>query len=171
MKYHILLPLMAAGLVLLCACGGGKEPAPPEIGGEPLDITSFYFSHSASVMDDCYCLKVTRSEEGTHLYAEELFSGGRIVDTVIDDSVPEQLGELSGTYHLDQWDGFDKSSSAVSDGSGFTLEITLADGSTISAHGSNRFPAYYSEVSSAIRALCTELMEQYADSEGKEDAR
>lgn len=170
MKYRILLPLMAAGLVLLCACSR-KEPAPPEIGGEPLDITSFYFSHSASVMDDCYCLKVTRGEEGTHLYAEELFSGGRIVDTIIHDAVPEQLGELSGTYHLDQWDGFDKSSSSVSDGSSFTLEITLADGKIISAHGSNRFPAYYSEVASAIRTLYTELMEQYADSEGKEDVR
>ena len=168
MKYHILLPLMAAGLVLLCACGR-KEPAPPEIGGEPLDITSFYFAHSASTMDDCYSLKVTRGDEGTHLCAEELFSGGRIVDTIIDDTVPEQLGELSGTYHLDQWDGVYQSTSAVLDGSSFPLEITLADGSTISAHGSNRFPAYYSEVASAIRTLYTELMEQYADSEGKED--
>ena len=170
MKYHILLPLMAAGLILLCACNSTKDPSPPEIGGEPLNITSFYFSHSASMMDDCYCFNITRGEEGTHLYAEELFSGGRMVDTIIDGTVLEQLGELSGTYHIDQWDGFDKSSGSVMDGSSFTLEITLADGGTVSAHGSNRFPAYYSEVSSVIRALYTELIEQYADSEGKEDA-
>ena len=65
--------------------------------------------------------------------------------------------------------GFDENAKNVMDGSNFVLEITLVDGSTISAHGSNRFPAYYSEVSSSIRTLCGELMQLYADSEGKED--
>ena len=130
-----------------------------------MDITAFSFQHGASLADECYLFKLTRDGDSVRLYAEELFSGGRIVDTMIEDDVLDQLGELMGTYHVDRWDGFDKNNKHVMDGSSFTLSVTLADGSTISAHGSNSFPENYSDVSSAILTLYYELMEQYAPSE------
>ena len=130
-----------------------------------MDMTAFSFYRTTSYADGCFALNLTREESGIHLYAEELFSGGRIVDTMIEGDVLEQLGELMGTYHVDRWDGFDKNNKHVMDGSSFTLSVTLADGSTISAHGSNSFPENYSDVSSAILTLYYELMEQYAPSE------
>ena len=166
MKTHIVPVLCAGLLLLLCSCGAGPDaPTQAETGGEPLEITSFYFSHTASSTDGCWCLQLTLEESETHLHAEELFSGGRIVDTMIEDDVLEQLGEVMGAYHVDRWDGFDKKNKHVMDGSNFHLSITLADESTISAHGSNSFPENYSDVSSAILTLYYELMEQYAPSE------
>ena len=172
MKHHILFLIPAACLALLCACGAGKGHKQPEPAAEPLptlEIKQFSFTHTTSYMEECFRLELTREEEGTHLYAEELFSGGRIADAKIGDDVLDRICEIAGQYRVDLWNGFDENAKNVMDGSNFALEITLVDGSTISAHGSNRFPAYYSEVSSSIRTLCGELMQLYADSEGKED--
>ena len=172
MKHHILFLIPAACLALLCACGAGKGHHQPEPAVEPLpplEIKQFSFTHTASYMEDCFRLELTREEDGTHLYAEELFSGGRIADEKIGHDELDLICELAGEYRVDLWDGFDENAKNVQDGSNFSLEITLADGSTISARGSNRFPAYYSEVSSSIRTLYGELMQLYADSEGKED--
>lgn len=175
MKVNTILLLLCAGLMmLLCSCGAAKTPAAntpsqptqSEPGGKPLEITSFYFSHTASTTDRCWCLQLTLEGSETHLYAKELFSGGRVVDVMIENHVLEQLGEVLGTYRVDRWDGFDKNDKRVKDGSNFHLSITLADDSTISAHGSNSFPENYSDVLSAIQTLYYELMEQYAPSEG-----
>jgi len=172
-KHHILFLIPAVCLALLCACGAGKGHKQPEPAAEPLpslEIKQFSFMHTASYMKGCFRLELTREEDGTHLYAEELFSGGRIADAKIGNDVLDRICELAGEYRVDLWDGFDENAKNVQDGSNFALDITLADGSTISARGSNRFPAYYSEVSSEIRTLYGELMQLYADSEGKEDA-
>lgn len=157
--------LLCGSLALLLAGCGAASPTQPETEGDPLDITAFSFYHTASFAGGCYCLELTREESGTHLYAEELFSGGRIVDAMLEDDTLEQLGELAGTYRVDRWDGFDKSNKRVMDGSSFTLSITLADGSTISAHGNNAFPENYSDVSSAVQTLYSKLMETHGLSE------
>ena len=173
MKHHILFLIPAVCLALLCACGAGKGHKQPEPAAEPLpslEIKQFSFAHTASDTEGCFRLELTREEDVTHLYAEELFSGGRIADAKIGNDVLDRICELAGEYRVDLWDGFDENAKNVQDGSNFALDITLADGSTISARGSNRFPAYYSEVSSEIRTLYGELMQLYADSEGKEDA-
>ena len=173
MKSNLLRIILLLGLALLCGCTANQPTNSPqqteiEPGGEPMDITAFSFQHGASLADECYLFKLTKDGDSVRLYAEELFSGGRIVDTMIEDDVLDQLGELMGTYHVDRWDGFDENNKHVMDGSSFTLSVTLADGSTISAHGSNSFPENYSDVSSAILTLYYELMEQYAPFEETE---
>jgi len=135
-----------------------------------MNITSFSFSHTASNTEGCYSFEITRTENGTRLYAEELFYGGRIADRVTEADVLDELGELAGKYRVDRWDGFDKNKKPVRDGSSFTLTIVLADGSTISAHGNNAFPKNYPEVLSAIQKLYTELMEQYGEVPAAESA-
>ena len=161
MKHSILVLLLAAGLAVLCACGAEKEPVQPESGGEAMDIENFSFSHTGSSTDQCFYFALTREEDGVRFYGEELFSGGRIADAVVENSAIDRLGKLAGSCHLERWDGFDKNDKHVMDGSTFTLDITLENGSTISAHGNNRFPEQYSEVFSEIRALYDELMQQY----------
>ena len=134
----------------------------PEIGGAPMDITSFSFHCTTSYADGCYRLTLERTEEGVLLHGEDLFLGGRMAEAMIEEDILNRLGELAGYYCIDRWDGFDKNKKNVSDGSAFTLNMTLADGVAVSAHGSNVFPDYYAEVSSQIREIYDELMEQYA---------
>ena len=176
MKANTILLILCAGLIsLLCGCGAAKNPAPDapaqseqmETGGEPMDITAFSFQHRASYADGCYLFELKRTDEGTHLYAEEQFSNGRVADAMIDDSALEQLGRLAGDCRIDRWDGFDETNKRVRDGTGFALNVTLADGSTISARGSNAFPGNYSEVCSGIEALYVQLMEEYSNVGGE----
>ena len=174
MKSNLLRIILLLGLALLCGCTANQPTNSPqktetEPGGEPMDITAFSFQHGASLADECYLFKLTKDGDSVRLYAEELFSGGRIADEKIGHDELDLICKLAGECRVDLWDGFDENAKNVQDGSNFSLEITLADGSTISARGSNRFPAYYSEVSSSIRTLYGELMQLYADSEGKED--
>ena len=124
-----------------------------------MDITSFSFYCTTSYADGCYSLSLERTEEGVHLLGEDLFLGGRMADAMIEETTLDRLGELAGHYRIDRWDGFDKNKKNVSDGSTFTLNITLADGGSVSAHGSNAFPDHYTEVSSEIRNIYDELME------------
>ena len=158
----ILTAVCAALLLLLCGCGAAQEPSSGvETDGEPMDITVFSFSHTASNAEECYRFQVSREGDEVRLYAEELFYGGRVADTAIDAAVLEQLCELAGTYGVADWDGFDKTKRNVRDGSGFALELLLEDGRTVSASGSNAFPENYAEVRGEIRALYTELMEKH----------
>lgn len=161
MKTNLILLLLCGGLVLLLAGCGAAHPDQTEEPGEPLDITAFSFYHTASFAGDCFALTLTREDTGIHLYAEELFSGGRIADTAIESDALERLGELAGTHHLLRWDGFDKNKKHASDGSSFTLSLTLSDGTAVSAHGNNAFPENYADVYAAIRALYDEVMEEH----------
>lgn len=142
---------------LLAGCGTAKNLS----GGAPMDIKEFSFQHTASEATDCYRFELNRSDGEVHLYAEELFYNGRIVDTAVDENLLARIGELAGTLGVADWDGFDKTAKRGSDGSSFTLNITLTDGSTISAHGSNRFPDNYSLLYAEVNALYVELMELY----------
>lgn len=126
-----------------------------------MDINTFSFYHTASETGECFRFELSRAEEGVCLYAEELFLNGRIAEATVEDDSLTRLGEIAGELGVAKWDGFDKTSKRGSDGSTFTLSITLADGSSISAHGSNRFPDNYNELYSAVREMYNELMEQY----------
>ena len=171
MKSHTVQRIFCALLcLLLCGCGAAKPPAPAgstqgETEGEPLDLTAFSFYHTASLADACFRLEVKREGDEIRLYAEELFYNGRIVDTADGEEVLERLEELCGTYGMDRWDGFDKSKKRVSDGSTFTLSMTLADGTTVSAHGNNAYPDRYAEAAEEIKTLYAEVMERYANTE------
>ena len=128
-----------------------------------MEIIFFSFTHTGMSTEECFRYSAEQTEEGVRLYTEELFVNGLIVDTLIDEPILEQLGEIAGKYHLDQWDGFDKSNNRVSDGSRFSLSVELADGSMISASGSNAFPEGYSDAETEICALFEDLIGRYGN--------
>ena len=152
-------------IIALCGCGKTVEPEEVPATEEPMEITSFSFTHTGMSTEECYLYSVEQTEDGVRLYTEELFSGGLIIDTIVDEPVLEQLGEIAGKYRLDKWDGFDKDNKRVTDGNNFSLSITLADGKTISAHGSNRFPDGYDDAKQEICELFEDLIDKYANSE------
>lgn len=158
MKYKMILLAMLLGLALLAGCAGNKET---DMGGIPMDINTFSFYHTASESGECFRFELSRAETGVCLYAEELFLSGRIAEATVEEDLLARLGEIAGELGVAKWDGFDKTNKRGSDGSTFTLSITLADGSSVSAHGSNRFPDNYNELYSAVREMYNELMEQY----------
>ena len=144
-------------MALLGGCDKEPEPipvppAPPEPSG-PVDLTEFTFSHRGMAANDCFTFTVTETPEGTPLYLEQDFSGGIILDESADPSLMVQMEELAQQYNLISWDGFAETNSMISDGTGFSLHMTLADGSTISARGTNAFPAEYGSVSRTIHTL------------------
>lgn len=110
---------------------------------------------------ECFHYSIQQTEEGVRLYTEELFAGGQIVDSIIQEPVLEQLEKVAEKYRLDLWDGFDKRNRQIQDGSSFSLSMTLADGWHISAKGSNRFPDRYANAKGEICAIFEELMKQY----------
>ena len=69
-----------------------------------------------------------------------------------------QMEELAQQYNLISWDGFHETDSMITDGSGFSLHMTLTDGSTITAHGTNAFPLGYGSVSETIHTLYRDLI-------------
>lgn len=56
-------------------------------------------------------------------------------------SFSEKLDKLG----VKSWDGFSKSNPNVLDGDSFSLEIELADGKMMYAHGNNSYPKNYHE--------------------------
>lgn len=166
-KYIYVLILM----MILCGCRkkADLEQLPEEIPlqGETMEITLFSFTHTGMSAEECFLYSAEQTEDGIRIYTEELFSGGLIVDTIVDEPVLEQLGEIVGKYRLDRWDGFDKSNKHVVDGNNFSLSVTLADGKTISAHGSNRFPDGYGDAKQEICELFEDLIDKYANWESE----
>lgn len=164
--------LLTGLTLLLTACaptptpggsaGSSGQPEPVITKGEPLTITAFEFTHSGSIANDCYWYSIEETKEGVRFQSEGLYSGGEIVDLVVDDDqILTQLGELAGTYQADRWNGFDQTNSMVLDGSGFSVRITLADGGTISARGSNSFPKGFGEFHSELNDLVVQAFARH----------
>jgi len=152
-------------VIALCGCREKVEPEEVQTMGETMEITLFSFTHTGMSTEQCFLYSAEQTEDGIRLYTEELFSGGLIVDTIVDEPVLEQLGEIAGKYRLDRWNGFDKNDEHVMDGYNFSLSVTLADGKTISAHGSNRFPDGYGDAKREICELFEDLIDKYANEE------
>ncbi len=156
------MPILLIGLLVLGLCGckaaGGTKQA-----GEPLEIIAFSFTHNGSSMDQCYRYSASLEDDSIRMHTEELFSGGLVLDTLVTEPVLEQLGAIAGKYRLDLWDGFDKTKKSTRDGTSFTLSIALADGTTIYAQGSNKFPDGYSDAKSEIAALFVDLIDRYSN--------
>lgn len=159
MKPYLILAVLAVFL-LLAGCKGEKAP---EVSGEPKEITSFRFTHRGSDTSQCFVYAMEASSEGVRFYTEGLYSGGPVVDCTVEALALSQLEVLARNHRLDRWDGFSKKASNVSDGTDFALSILYADGSAVSAEGSNRFPDGFAETKEAICELFAYWMERCAE--------
>lgn len=92
-KIQLLIVISSVLVIVLCACAKTNKPIqqPEEIlpEGEPMEITSFSFTHTGMSTEECFLYSVEQTEDGVRLYTEELFSGGFIVDTIIEEPVLE----------------------------------------------------------------------------------
>jgi len=152
-------------LIALCSCRKKTDPGEMQVQGGPMEMISFSFTHTGMSTEQCFLYSAEQTEDGIRIYTEELFAGGLIVDKIVEEPVLEELGKIASKYHLDRWDGFDKNNKHVMDGNNFSLSVTLADGRSISARGSNRFPEGYSDAKQEICELFEDLIDKYANQE------
>lgn len=132
---------------------------------EPTDFTSFRVSEQGtSAIHDVY--EAERMADGVRLthyeaqysWSDETngFAETRQNETVIDggEELYMYLAGLVRACDVPDWDGFRKSDSRVLDGKMFEFKATLADGSTVSASGSNAYPkrfrTFWNSVSGAV---------------------
>ncbi|MGN0801549.1 MAG: hypothetical protein ACI4MF_03025 [Candidatus Faecivicinus sp.] len=144
----------ALTLALLMCC-------PTALGGEAADIgaiESFCFSCSGESADAICSYEIRRTGRG-YLADISLLTGNRRIILSMTGEEVTALAEILGD--LSAWDGFFEDNPNMLDGESFRLNIAYADGSGVTAWGSNAFPEGYFKAKSAIRDFFFGLMDQY----------
>ena len=168
MKYTwILLAVLCLTALFLVSCHSAKNPADPSDTGlppadfAPEDLVRFSYSHSGSMADQCYTFSLW-VEDGIYWFSmEELFSGGSVLQTPIEEQTLLEVGRIVAEYRMDLWDGFEESSSLLLDGDGFSVEMEFADGHTVSARGYGCTPDGYGPAMDSILEMYLELLTKY----------
>lgn len=125
----------------------------------------FCYSNSGSSTYEIYSYEVKKDEEtGEWTTVCGMHCGYETYTLPADKELLNKLSEIIDVHALREWDGFNESDSMVMDGSGFSLEVDFADGSSIRAHGNNSFPGGFSEAKRAI----DELFHAYLEKNGIE---
>ena len=123
-------------------------------------LTAFSFSHGGSSTDQIYTYSV-RMQDGRMLADFELYCRYEILDVALDAADVEALRALIDAFDLWSWNGFQYSNSCILDGDSFSMRADFADGTQLSAWGSNAYPDGYSAGAQAICAYFETLMEKY----------
>ncbi len=134
----------------------------------PTDFVSFRVSEQGMrAQENVY--EAARTADGvrlSHYYAASTWSDEandyveeRMDETVIDggESLYMYLAGLVHACGVSKWDGFNGSDPRVLDGTMFSFEAELSDGSKVRASGSNAFPKYYKTFWRSLSYAVTEL--------------
>lgn len=105
--------------------------------------------------DKCSLEYYDRSEYWDSEQSKSVEMKDSIFNKTGDAKLAKALEELFVRSQVYTWNGFvGTSPEGVLDGSSFSFEATLSDGSTISASGSNNFPKGYGELKEGLYNLC-----------------
>lgn len=123
---------------------------------ETTDFKSFRVSEQdTTAQHDVY--EAVRTENGVRLshflaeynwsYEADDYVETRLDETVVDggEALYMYLAGLFRTCGVEKWDGFRKSDPRILDGRMFAFEAELADGTKVTASGSNAFPRHFRE--------------------------
>ena len=152
MKTRGILWLLAA-LLLVSALGGcGKRKVPPE---EIKDITHFFFTYSNGNDFDARVFYQLDGEDGlyTAVVKPEGVKDENAWNIRVDGTFVERLTSILRENDVGSWNGFDKRDTRYHDGIGFSLYVTLADGTTIDAVGYMEWPQGYGSVEAGLDEL------------------
>lgn len=142
----------ALAVLALCARFGCACAAPPA-------VSSFSFERSGSSVGQARSYSIRETARGRFAWIE-LYYAYHIVLPVSDEEM-EALSALIAALELSGWNGFDETDTGALDGERFSLRAAFADGSALTASGSNRFPADYAEKTAHIEAFFHALMDHY----------
>lgn len=91
--------------------------------------------------------------EGNKYYATIKLDGVSEEDAVIvevDDNTIDKIINVLKKYHVEKWNGFNKSNKHVMDGNSFSLTVRMKNDDYISATGYMMWPKNYSNVKSEL---------------------
>ena len=123
-------------------------------------LTTFSFTPGGMSTDQIFSYAVYE-RDGRMLADFDLYCRYEIEGVELDAADVEALRELIDENDLWSWNGFQESNSYVLDGDSFGLSASFADGTKLSAWGSNAYPKGYSAGAQAICAYFEALMEKY----------
>ncbi len=143
---------LCIALIFLCCCAVSTKPDFP--------IVRFSFSHSGISTGSIYTYRAVQTADG---WRAELFllCGAYEHEFSMTGEEAEFLCALIDSCEFWKWNGFDKADRYALDGSSFDLKIDYADGSSVTAHGSNAFPDGYIAAVGEINIFFEELMKAH----------
>ena len=172
-KLLICFALLCIFPLIFSACSSKRNVGPDDPGdfadhrGEPMEFQRFSLSES-DMSAQSYVYEGYKTETGIHLehfirseYWDNTVSGNVEQRTVIrtidgDGALYQEVCTLFGVCRIDQWAGFcGDNSPDVLDGSSMGFTAVLADGTEITADGTNSFPKNYRTFTDALRKLIT----------------
>lgn len=120
---------------------------------EGLQVDELVLSQAGTSVEDVYDYHVERSGDAcTATVAYDCLDWTNTIEDV-DPAFMDALGRIAAACDVESWDGFSERDDDVLDGSGFSLSITLADGSEIHASGTNAEPEGFVAFSWMVRLL------------------
>lgn len=140
--------------VILIGCGRyiGTDGGKTKYQEAATEVTELTISHYSDTPAVTYVF--SRNEEGSFFKVDEYKENNEL--SKISEDTYNRINEWVDTYNIRSWDGFDKSRKDVLDGGGFRIEITLATGETITAHGNNAYPNGYGDANRALNDIIEE---------------
>lgn len=161
MKSMMIVPVIVSIIiivtVILTGCGrytgtdGGKTKY-QDVETEVTELKITQYSDTPSVT-----YVFSRNEEGS-FFKVDRYKENNALSKISEDTY-NRINEWVDTYNIRSWDGFNKSRKDVLDGGGFRIEITLATGETITAHGDNAYPKGYGDANRALNDIIEEAKE------------
>ena len=156
MKFVVLL--LAVALMLgFCGCGPKTKPIEGFADKEPV---SFTYTHHGTHAGHFYAYTVTATDAGERFEVE--LGMHNTADVVVEEPLLQPLMDVMVRWDVGAWNGFAEVDATALDGEGFSLNVTFADGTVLTAHGSNAWPENYGAVETEILALLRPLAAKYA---------
>ena len=138
--------LFASGLLMLgWTSASAANEMPP--------LISFAYGHNATYVQGCYHYALTLQENGEVRLQMEMAGRDKMLDEAADAELLEKIRDILARHNVRAWNGFHETDPNVLDGSGFSLSARFADGTGVSASGSNAFPHGYGKVMAELRPL------------------
>jgi len=157
-KMIILITLLMVSLLVGCNKAGfsgteGGKTKYQDVETDVVELTVYHYSDTPPIAD-----VFVKTDEGI-FFKEEAFKESKDLIPVSEE-ISNRINNWVDDYNVRIWDGFYMIQEDVFDGGGFDLNITLATGETISAHGSNAYPEGYSEANKVLNEIIAEALEE-----------
>ena len=165
MARRLLLCLLVGVVCSLCSCRfvpeAPKVPEhtlPPGSDSHPaVSVTYLYFSESNSCFKRVqgYEFRAEGNQYTAYFY---MANEDELYPVQVDQAWADTLSGFVSQYDMVSWNGFSGHDSMLMDGTQFSIDFTLADGTRIQAAGYGEFPDGYGGASSAIDAHFMQLL-------------
>ena len=157
MKRVSRLALLTVLILLPCLLAGCSGKKPKEI----RDIRKFRFTYSCGMqMTDQVAYTLEKTGEGyTATVKPQGIDPEQPLSVAVDEAFVQEVEELLRKNRVEKWYGFNKRARNIMDGIGFTLYVTMENGTEVDAVGYMRWPEHYGAVEGGLDSLFMGLWE------------